>query len=78
MMHARMYAFVVGMWGLVIAGGGIAVLVLGSIRIDDGADEVAPVLLSGAKALAAVLLVVAWVYILEVVKRRVFGVRART
>ncbi len=73
MRHARVYALVIGMWALMLAGGGIAVNVLGPIHADDDGDEAS---VSAAKAAVAVLLVIAWVYVLSRVKSLIFARRS--
>lgn len=61
----RVYAFLGGMWALMILGGGLAVLVLGPLDLGGDAYWInAPV-----KAVAALLMVAAWVYILTRVQR---------
>lgn len=76
MRHVRIYAFVAGLWALMIIGGGIATLVLGQLHIDD-ADQTAKMALSVGKGTAAVLLVAAWVYVLSRVKRKIFASQMR-
>ena len=58
----RIYAFLAAMWGLIILGGGVAVMVLGPL--DFGPDDQQRTLASAVKAVVAVLLVVLWVFIL--------------
>jgi len=72
MRHARVYAMVVAMWALMIAGGGIAFNVLGPIHAQDESGEAA---VSAAKAAAAVGLVVAWVWALSRIKSAIFSPR---
>lgn len=67
------YAMLVMMWLLIIAGGGIAVLVLGSLALD-GVD---PLLTSALKGAVAIGMVVAWVVVLSRMKNWVFGRRIR-
>lgn len=66
----RVYAFLAAMWGLIILGGGVAVMVLGPL--DFGPDDQQMTLASAVKAVVAVLLVVLWVFILVRLKRYVF------
>jgi len=73
MRHARVYAMVVAMWGLMLAGGGIAVVVLGPLRAPDAGGEAA---VSAAKAAIAVGLVVAWVWVLSRIKSAIFSRRS--
>lgn len=72
MRHARVYAMVAAMWALMLAGGGIAVNVLGPLHAPDEAGEPA---VSAAKAAVAVGLVVAWVWVLSRIKSAVFSRR---
>lgn len=71
MRHMRVYVFVSVMWVLMIIGGGVATVVLGSAYIDD-ADDNTLMILSVGKGIAAILLVIAWVYILIKLKRMIF------
>lgn len=64
----RIYVFLVCMWGLILAGGGMAVMVLGPM--DFGPQH--QLATSATKAVAAVLLVVAWVAVLARTSRYVF------
>lgn len=61
----RVYAFLGGMWALMILGGGLAVLVLGPLDLGDDAYW----LNASVKAAAALLMVALWVYILIRVQR---------
>lgn len=67
------YAMLVIMWLLIIAGGGIAVLVLGPLALD-GVDPLFTSVLKGAVAIG---MVVAWVVVLSRMKNWVFGRRIR-
>ncbi len=67
------YAMLVIMWLLIIAGGGIAVLVLGPLALD-GVD---PLFTSALKGAVAIGMVVAWVMVLSRMKNWVFGRRIR-
>jgi len=59
------------MWFLMIIGGGIAVLILGPISIT-GYGDLNQIFSSVIQAIAAVLLVVAWIIILSKTKNWVF------
>ncbi|MDD9813600.1 MAG: hypothetical protein OXU37_04965 [Thaumarchaeota archaeon] len=72
MRHARVYTLVIVMWALMIAGGGIAVNVLGPLHASDEAGEAG---VSAAKAAVAVGLVVAWVWVLSRIKSAIFSRR---
>ncbi|MYB29747.1 MAG: hypothetical protein F4Y18_01745 [Cenarchaeum sp. SB0663_bin_5] len=62
----RIYAFLGGMWGLIIIGGGLAVTVLGPL--DLGAYSINAVVKGGV----AILLVILWVFILVRLTRYIF------
>ena len=62
----KIYAFLAGMWGLIIIGGGLAVTVLGPL--DFGSPHINTVI----KAAVAILLVILWVFILVRFTRHVF------
>lgn len=66
----RIYAFLAGMWALIILGGGMAVLVLGPL--DFGSEHHQMLGAAVAKAVAAILMVVLWVAILARLKGYVF------
>ena len=66
----RIYAFLAGMWALIILGGGMAVLVLGPL--DFGPEYHQRLGAAVAKAVAAVLMVALWVAILVRLKGYVF------
>lgn len=56
----RVYIFLAGMWVLLILGGGLAVMVLGPLDLGTGNSW----LNSPFKALAACLMVLAWIILL--------------
>ncbi len=65
------YVFMAAMWLLMIAGGGIAVLVLGPLSLP-GFGDAGPLVDSAVKAAAAVGMVAAWILVLSKVKDWVF------
>ncbi|RNJ77717.1 MAG: hypothetical protein EB829_06295 [Nitrosopumilus sp. H8] len=67
----KIYLFLAAMWGLMIAGGGIAVLVLGPISVS-GLGEYDNIAGSALQAAAAILLVILWIFILARIKNYVF------
>ena len=73
MSHVQVYGFIVVMWALMILGGGIATIMLGSIHIENS-DEFTLLLLSMVKAIASISLVIVWVYILNKIKQKIFTV----
>ena len=70
-MTGSIFIFMGIMWFLMIIGGGIAVMVLGPISIT-GYGDLNQIFSSGIKAIAAVLLVVAWIIILSKTKNWIF------
>lgn len=67
----RIYLFLAAMWGLIIAGGGIAVAVLGPVSVS-GFGEHDHLAGSALKAAIAILMVILWIFILARVKNYVF------
>lgn len=59
------------MWILILLGGGIAVAILGPITIS-GYGNFDMILTSGVKAIAAIAMVVAWIFILSKIKNWIF------
>jgi hypothetical protein len=59
------------MWGLIIAGGGIIVTLLGPISIS-GFGELDWFIASVIKAIIAIVLVVIWILILSKIKNWIF------
>ena len=59
------------MWGLIIAGGGIVVTILGPISIS-GFGELDWFIASVIKAVIAIVLVIIWILILSKIKNRIF------
>ena len=62
-----LYAFLFGMWLLILIGGGVAVTVLGPISIT-GYGELDPILSSVIKGIVSILLVILWIIILSKMK----------
>ena len=60
------------MWGLIVLGGGILVLILGPISIE-GYGVLDYYLTSGLKAIAAVVLVAVWIVVLSKMKNKIFS-----
>lgn len=71
MENVPIYTLITVMWLLILAGGGLAVLVLGPVSISGfgGWDDAVT---SAFKGAIAVLLVVLWVLILSKVKNAIF------
>jgi uncharacterized membrane protein len=72
MSQLTMYSFIAMMWGLILAGGGVLVLVVAKISIRGFGDDVDFLLSSAIKALVALALVVVWIVILSKLKNRIF------
>jgi maltodextrin utilization protein YvdJ len=72
MSQLTMYSFIAMMWGLILAGGGVLVLVVAKISIRGFGDDVDFFLSSAIKALVALALVIVWIVILSKLKNRIF------
>ena len=70
-MKTELFGFLVGMWILILAGGGIVVTVLGPIFIT-GYNELNWFLSSAIKAIVAIILVISWILILSKLKNLIF------
>jgi len=66
-MTTRIYGFLFSMWILILAGGGLMVLLVGPISFRDYVD-IDPLINSGAKVILALFLIFIWVLILTKVK----------
>ena len=71
MSGSSLFVFIFAMWILIIIGGGIAILILAPISIS-GYGDLDQILSSGLKAIVAIALVVAWIFILSKVKNWIF------
>ena len=71
MSNSPTYTFVFMMWVLIILGGGIAVAILGPISVS-GYGEFDMILSSIIKAIIAIIMVVAWIFILSKIKNWIF------
>ncbi|QLH04101.1 hypothetical protein C5F49_01290 [Nitrosopumilus oxyclinae] len=70
-MKSGLFIFLFAMWGLIIVGGGIIVMILGPISIS-GFGELNWFIASVIKAVIAIVLVVIWVLILSKMKNWIF------
>ncbi|MCV0401106.1 MAG: hypothetical protein K5777_03885 [Nitrosopumilus sp.] len=70
-MKSGLFAFLFAMWGLIIFGGGILVMILGPISIS-GFGELDWLIASVIKAVIALALVVIWILILSKIKNWIF------
>ncbi|MDX1596649.1 MAG: hypothetical protein R3327_06890 [Nitrosopumilaceae archaeon] len=70
-MKSGIYAFLFGMWILMLIGGGIVVTILGPLNIE-GFGEANWIINSGLKAVIAIILVVIWILVLMKLKNWIF------
>ena len=70
-MKSGLYGFLFAMWGLIIIGGGIMVVLLGPFSIQQYGDF-HWIITSGTKVTIALLLVVIWILILSKLKNYIF------
>ena len=70
-MKSGLYGFLFGMWGLIIIGGGIMVVLLGPFSIQQFGDF-HWIISSGIKVTTALVLVVIWILILSKLKNYIF------
>ncbi|MGI0069429.1 MAG: hypothetical protein ACREAN_04140 [Nitrosopumilaceae archaeon] len=67
----QIFAFIFIMWIMIIAGGGILISILAPVSIH-GFGKYDDFLDSGIKAVIAILLVVAWIFIMLKIKNWIF------
>jgi hypothetical protein len=70
-LKSGLYGFLFAMWGLIIIGGGIMVVLLGPFSIQQYGDF-HWIITSGIKVIIALLLVVIWILILSKLKNYIF------
>ena len=70
-MKSGLYGFLFAMWGLIIIGGGIMVVLLGPFSIQQFGDF-HWLIASGIKVTVALILVVIWILILSKLKNFIF------
>ena len=70
-MKSGLFGFMFVMWGLIIVGGGIVVMVLGPISVT-GFGEFDWFISSIIKAVVAMILVIIWILILSKIKNWFF------
>ena len=70
-MKSGLYGFLFAMWGLIIIGGGIMVVLLGPFSIQQFGDF-HWIISSGIKVTISLLLVVIWILILSKLKNYIF------
>ena len=70
-MKSGLYGFLFAMWGLIIIGGGIMVVLLGPFSIQQFGDF-HWLIASGIKVIISLILVVIWILILSKLKNYIF------
>ena len=70
-MKSGLYGFLFAMWGLIIIGGGIMVVLLGPFSIQQFGDF-HWIISSGVKVTISLILVVIWILILSKLKNYIF------
>jgi len=70
-LKSGLYGFLFAMWGLIIIGGGIIVVLLGPFTIQQFGDF-HWIIASGIKATIGLILVVIWILILSKLKNWIF------
>jgi len=70
-MSAQIFAFIFCMWVLILAGGGLMVLIIGPISFT-GYGDIDPIINSGIKVLIALILIFIWVFALTKIKNWIF------
>ena len=70
-MKSGLYGFLFAMWGLIIIGGGIMVVLLGPFTIQQFGNF-DWILASGIKVIISLILVVIWILILSKLKNYIF------
>ena len=71
MKNGNIFVFLFVMWLLILLGGGIVVIILGSISII-GYGDFDYILNSGSKAIVAIALVILWIVVLYKMKNWIF------
>jgi len=70
-LKSGLYGFLFGMWGLIIIGGGIMVVLLGPFSIQQFGDF-HWIISSGIKVTISLILVIIWILILSKLKNYIF------
>jgi hypothetical protein len=70
-LKSGLYGFLFAMWGLIIIGGGIMVVLLGPFSIQQFGDF-HWLIASGVKVIISLILVVIWILILSKLKNYIF------
>ncbi len=70
-MKSELFVFLFVMWILIVMGGGILVLILDSIHVSEFGD-LNLLVSSFIKVILAIILIVAWIFILSRIKNLIF------
>jgi hypothetical protein len=66
-MSRSMFSYIIGMWGLIVIGGGIIISFIGPHSF-----SLEPLVNSGAKMLIGLILIFLWIFILLKIKKLIF------
>ena len=72
MAQPLIYAFIGIMWAIMLAGGGILVILVSKITIQGYGEDLDFLIGSIIKAVIAIILVVSWVLVLTKLKNKIF------
>ncbi|MEM2785879.1 MAG: hypothetical protein QXW37_07150 [Candidatus Nitrosotenuis sp.] len=72
MAQYMIYIFIGMMWALILAGGGILIVLVSKITIQGYGEEMDFFIASVIKAVIAIILVVFWVLVLTKLKNKIF------
>lgn len=73
-----MYSFIAIMWALILAGGGILVMLVSQISISGYGEQMDFLIASAIKAVIAIVLVVLWIIVLTKLKNKIFQKQIRS
>ena len=73
-----MYSFIAIMWALILAGGGILVVLVSQISISGYGEQMDFLIASAIKAVIAIVLVVLWIIVLTKLKNKIFQKQIRS
>ncbi|CAE6493621.1 hypothetical protein [Candidatus Nitrosotenuis uzonensis] len=73
-----MYSFIAIMWALILAGGGILVVLVSQISISGYGEQMDFLIASVIKAVIAIVLVVLWIIVLTKLKNKIFQKQIRS
>ena len=76
-MKGPIYIYILVMWGLILAGGGLLVMIIGPLNIT-GFGRLSDLVDSGVKAVIAIMLVVLWIFVMSKIKNWIFHKRIKS